>query len=253
MDNNENMRVITLKELWDLFLKKLLVLILAAVLAGGGLLVVNFLTYKPEYSSTATLYILRQDENSSSGDASNDFSLALKVVNDCTYMLKSHAVLDEVIDVLNLDTTYKELYDRVSTKNPENTRILEVTVTANSPEQAKQIVDTLCLIGPDKIDGAMGYEQVNLFEYGILDSKPCNGYGLTMCVLVAMVAAMLMYAVFLLIYLLDDRIHGDDDLEKNLGLSILGDIPNADAPRKDGYGYYRAYGKKTQKKGKGVK
>lgn len=256
MDNNVNMRVITLKELWDLFLKKLLLLILAAALAGGGLLAFNILTYKPEYSSTATLYILRQDENNSSGDAANDFSLALKVVNDCTYMLKSHAILDEVIDSLGLAITYKDLYDRVSTSNPDNTRILEVTVKADSPEQAKKIVDTLCTIGPDKIDEAMGYEQVNLFEYGILDKKPSNGYGITKCVLLGIVVAMLTYAIFLVVYLLDDRIHSDDDLAKNLGLSILGDIPNADATHKEGYGRYGyryGYGYGTQKKKKGVR
>ena len=249
MDNHENMRVITLKELWDLFLKKLLIMILVAALAGGSLLAFNILTYVPEYRSTATLYILRQDENTSSGDASNDFSLALKVVNDCTYMLKSHAILDEVIDSLELDTTYKELRAQVYTSNPENTRILEVTVKADSPELAKRIVDMLCTIGAEKIDTAMGYEQVNLFEYGILDSKPCNGYGFTTCALVAVVAGILMYAIFLIIYLLDDRIHGDDDLEKNLGLSVLGDIPNANAPHKSGYGYYKAYGygQRTQK------
>lgn len=253
MDNNVNMRVITLKELWDLFLKKLVFLILAAVVAGGSLLAFNVFTYAPEYTSTATLYILRQDENSSSGDAANDFSLALKVVNDCTYMLKSHAVLDEVIDSLNLNTTYKDLYDRVSTNNPENTRILEVTARAGSPEEAKQIVDALCAIGPEKIDEAMGYEQVNLFEYGIMNRKPSNGYGLTKCVLFGTVAAVLTYAIFLLVYLMDDRIHADDDIAKMLGLSILGDIPNANAPHKDGYGYYKKYGYGYGQKKKGGK
>lgn len=255
MDKNGNARVVTLKELWDLFLKKLWALFLAAALAGGGLLALNVVTYVPEYSSTATLYILRQDENISSGDAANDFSLALKVVNDCTYMLKSHVILDDVIETLDLDVTYEELYDQVSATNPENTRILEVTVISSTPEKAKQIVDVLCTIGAEKIDDAMGYEQVNLFELGVLNRKPYNGYGLWACVLVGGLAAILMYAVFLAVYLLDDRIHGDDDMEKLLGLSVLGDIPNADAPHKDVYGYYGAYGygQKSQKKRKGDK
>ena len=131
-----------------------------------------------------------------------------------------------------------------------------MTVKADSPEQAKKIVDTLCTIGPDKIDEAMGYEQVNLFEYGILDKKPSNGYGITKCVLLGIVVAMLTYAIFLVVYLLDDRIHSDDDLAKNLGLSILGDIPIADATHKEGYGRYGyryGYGYGTQKKKKGVR
>lgn len=240
MDKNVSMRVITLKDLWDLFIKRMVVILVAAAVVGGGLLAYNVVTYTPEYSSTATLYILRQDESASSSDVSNDFSLALKVVNDCTYLLKSHSVLDEVIESLSLNMTYEELYDCVSTDNPENTRILEVTVTTTSPEEAKQIVDKLCTIGPEKIDEAMGFAQVNLFEYGTLNQKPSNGRGLANCVVAGVVAAVLTYTVFLVIFLLDDRIHPEDDIEKLLGLSILGDIPNADAPHKDGYGYYVA-------------
>ena len=89
------------------------------------------MTFVPQYASTATLYILRQADGATASDASSDFSLALKVVNDCTYLLKSHTVLDEVISSLNLDMEYEDLYDCVSTSNPEDTRILEVTVKAS--------------------------------------------------------------------------------------------------------------------------
>lgn len=250
MDKNVNMRSVTLKELWALFIKKLPVILLAAALVGGGLFAFRWVTYTPEYASTATLYILRQNEDTASGDASENFSLALKVVNDCTYLLRSHAVLDDVIAELDLDMSYEALYRRVSTKNPENTRVLEVTVYGDSPAQAKQLVDTLCAIGKEKIDAAMGYEQVNLFEYGTMNQKPSNGRGIVDCVLAAVIAAVLLYSVYLIIFLVDDRIHQEDDLEKMLGLSILGDIPNADAPRKDGYGYYRGTpGKAKSKKG----
>lgn len=238
MDKNVNMRTITLKELWELFMQKLVIIILAAFVVGGCMLIYNAVTYTPEYKSTATLYILRQDENTSSGDSSNDFSLALKVVNDCTYLLKSHAVLDEVISSLNLDMSYKDLYSSISTTNPENTRILEVTVRAGTPEQAKQIADELCTVGPEKIDAVMGFEQINLFEYGTLSTTPSNGRNIMNCVLMGVVAAVFAYSVCLIIFLLDDRIHPEDDLEKMLGLSILGDIPSADVPHKEGYGYY---------------
>lgn len=238
MDKNVNMRAITLNDLWELFVKKIIVILLAAAVAGGGMLAYNVLSYTPEYESTATLYILRQNENTSAGDTADDFSLALKVVNDCTYLLKSHAVLDEVRSALDLDMNYRQLYGSISTHNPENTRILEVTVCAESPELAQQIVDTLCTIGQERIDAVMGFEQINLFEFGTLNPEPSNGLDIMNCVLVGAAAAVLAYSVFLIIFLLDDRIHAEDDLEKMLGLSILGDIPSADSPHKEGYGYF---------------
>lgn len=241
MEKNQNVRTVTLKDLWELAVSKAMILLLAAVIAAGGFLIVDRLTYTPEYASKATLYILRQNEGGSTSDASNEFSLALKLVNDCTYMLKSHAVLDEVRDQLELDMSYSELYDRISTSNPENTRVLEVTARADTPEDAKRIVDALCEIGTEKIASTMSMEQMNLFEYGVLEEKPCNGTSVWIYFLVGVIAAVLVYIVFLLAFLLDDRIRSDEEIEKLLGLSILGDIPNADEPRKDGYGYYSAY------------
>lgn len=45
---------------------------------------------------------------------------------------------------------------------------------AGSPELAKSIVDSICQIGAGKIEEAMGFSQVNLYEYGVLNIRPCN-------------------------------------------------------------------------------
>lgn len=194
------------------------------------------------YASTATLYILRQADSANASDASSDFSLALKVVNDCTYLLKSHTVLDEVISSLNLDMEYEDLYDCVSTSNPEDTRILEVTVKADSPELAKRIVDRICTIGSQRIEDAMGFQQVNLYELGTTDPNPCNSTRMITFAFAGIVAAVMVYVFFLIIFLLDDRIKADDEnLERYLGLSVLGNIPNADGKKAGKYGYYKTY------------
>ena len=249
MENQENTRVVTLKDLWELLIQRLPVIVLAAVIAVSGLFVMNLATYDPEYESTAMLYILRQgDDSTSSGDASNDFSLALKVVNDCTYLLKSHTVLDAVIDELELDTDYKELYKTVSTRNPDNTRILEVTVRAESPELAKQIVDKICELGKESITKAMGFEQVNLFEYGRLEKLPCNKMSILVYAIVAVAAAVLTYSVYMVLYLLDDGVRTSEDIERYLGISVLGEIPDAKESVKNGNAY--VYGRETVRKGK---
>ena len=166
----------------------------------------------------------------------------LKVVNDCTYLLKSHTVLDEVISSLNLDMEYEDLYDCVSTSNPEDTRILEVTVKADSPELAKRIVDRICTIGSKRIEDAMGFQQVNLYELGTTDPDPCNSTRMLTFAFAGVVAAVVTYVIFLIIFLLDDRIKTDDEnLERYLGLSVLGNIPNADGRKSGKYGYYKTY------------
>lgn len=255
MENNiNNTRVITIRHLLQILIHRLWIMALAAIVCAGGLFIINQLTFTPQYNSTATLYILRQDTKDQVYNTDSEFSLALKVVNDCTYLLKSHAVIDEVIDTIGLDMTYEQLNRKISTSNPDNTRILEVTVEADTPEQAKEIADNLCQVGQEKITEAMGFQQVNFYERGTLNYQPCNKVSLTFYVLIGIVAAMLVYAIFLITFLLDDRIRTDEDIQQYLGLSVLGNIPNADSGSKNKYGYYSAYTQNTvtkiAKKGK---
>lgn len=253
MEQHAVFKSISLKEMWSIFLQRLWAIVLAACVVGGGLFALDRVTFVPQYESTATLYILRQADGTSASETSTDFSLALKVVNDCTYLLKSHTVLDELISDLALDMEYDDLYDSISTANPEDTRILEVTVKADSPENAKQIVDKVCSIGSQRIEDAMGFRQVNLYEFGIIDPEPCNRVRIMTFGIIGVAAAIITYAVFLLIFLLDDRIKTDEEIQQLTGLSILGSIPSADSKKTSKYGYYKAYGqpaKKTQPHGK---
>lgn len=143
MKRESNVRTVTLKDLWQVFLRSLWLMAAAAVLCCAAVFAVNRLTFDPQYQSTATLYILKQENGEDYKYTSSDFSLALNVVNDCTYMLKSHAVLDQVIDDLDLDMEYGELSKNISTVNPDNTRILEVTVKTGDARLSQRVVDKI--------------------------------------------------------------------------------------------------------------
>ena len=245
----DNVRTVTFADLWGILTQRILVIAAVALVGTLLLFMVGKATYTPSYKSTATLYISRQAGVTTSGDASTEFSLALKLVNDCTYFLKSHTVLDQVISDLNLELSYKELDNSITTHNPDNTRILEVAVEADSPELAKQIVDHICRIAPQVIENTMGYRQVQLFEMGTLSQSPSNRTSAVVYVLIFGVLAALTYGVFLVAYLMDDRIRTDEDIERILGLSILGNIPDANSTQNDVYGY-GAYQAKKKKGGR---
>lgn len=243
MEKKTTTRVVTIKDLWQIFIYRLWVMVLVAGICVCAFFAFRAITFTPQYSSTATMYILRQaNENISSNDASSDFSLALKVVNDCDFLLKSDTVINSVIQTLALDEEYTDLKEYITTKNPSETRILQVTVEADTPEKAKEIVDVLCEIGAENINKAMGYDQVNLYEYGSIDYEPCNKTPLLMYILLGIIVAVAVYTVFLIMFIMEDTLKSDEDCQTYLGISIIGDIPDADDTHKKKYGgYYRGY------------
>lgn len=242
MDKENNVRVITLSDIWHTFAWHLIPIALAVIVSVSAVFLYSVFFRKPLYQSTATLYILRQESGTDYAYTSSDFSLALNVVSDCDYMLKSHAVLDDVIDELGLSISYKSLARMISTRNPEGSRVLEVTVETDSPELSKKIVDAVCRIAAEKISAAMGVDQLNVYDYGTYNDKPSNNIGLKRYLLIAISAAALVYIAYLIQLILDDKVKTEEDVHKYLGLSVLGDIPNASSQARGGR-YYSRYGR----------
>ena len=231
MEKQENVRVITFGDFWSVFVHNILIILIVTILVVGGVFAFIAVTFEPEYTSTATLYILRQNQKEDDYQVKEDFSLALNVVNDCTYLLKSHAVLDEVRDQLGLDISYNQLTHSLTTNNPEDTRILEVSIVSDSPEKSKLIVDKVCELGAKQIETAMG----------LIDYNPCNQTSIMTYLVIGVVTALIVYAICLIAYFADDRIRTEEDISRYLGLSLLGDIPNAYENTKGRNGYYGKY------------
>lgn len=247
----EQSQQISIADFWYVFVKRAGYIFLAAVIAFVAFFVYDKLTYDPLYSSTSMLYILRvnNENESNSSETINEINIASRVVNDCSHMIKSRAVVTAVIEELGLDISYEQLYSRITVNNPKDTRVLEIIVQANDPETAKKITDALRVKGRERITELMGFEQVRDYEAGNVIRTPCNKTDAKTYILVAAAAAVFVYAVYLIIFFADDRIRTDEDIERSLGLSVLSDVPDFNVQHKKSRKYYRGYYKYGHKYG----
>ena len=84
----------------------------------------------------------------------------------------------------------------------------------------------------------MGFRQVNFYSTGNYNPNPCNQVSNIKYLEVGAVGGALVYLIFVLLHLLDDGIRSNEDVEKYLGLSVLGEIPNIGMSSDKKYGYY---------------
>lgn len=250
-----------LSDLWDILVHRWWIMLVTFAVVVAALYGYARANYVPMYQSTASMYICKYEEQrDSTSRSSSDFSLALYLMDDCDYLLKSHEVLDVVIDDLNLEEdfgiNYNTLKSSITTASPENTRFLEVTVKTYRADLSQAIVDKVCAVGKEQAIRLHGFDELNIFQNGILDERPCNSFGISRFLLLGFVAAVAVYLIFALFYFLDDNIYSDEDIKSVLGLTVLGDIPNADTATgnkysKAKYKYrYSKYGKGSKQYGK---
>ena len=113
---------IDLRELYYALKKRVLV-ILAAVLAGAVIAgAATKLLMTPVYSATSTMLVLTKETTLSS---LADLQIGSQLTKDYNILITSRTVLQDVVDELNLDMTYKELMECITIENPRHTHALQ--------------------------------------------------------------------------------------------------------------------------------
>ena len=247
MESHSNREVtIDLKNLWVILRRAWIWMLIALVAAGALTYTVLSVRHVSTYESQASIFVLRHNDRQSSNQStsSQDVSVATNLINDCMEVVMSERVLDRVIADLQLSLTTDQLRTMIKATNETNSRVLYITVTAEDPKQAMDIAnevsEELCNCFNDYL--LNGENQLRAIDRGKLPTKESNPVSLLFVLLIAGLAAVAVYCVFFVIFLLDDKINDEKDVQRYLGLSVLGEIPNKNETRKrrskDGYYYY---------------
>lgn len=191
--------------------------ILAAVFGLGTMFLIE-----PQYQSTSKLYIVGQ---SSAITSLTDLQTGAQLTQDYMVLVQSRPVLEKVIDNLGLDLEYEELLSLITLNNPSDTRILEITVTTADPYMAKEIVDEISGVSVSRIAAIMNVDEPTIAEYGHLESSPSSPSLKKNILLGGAAGVLLSAAISIILYLLNDTIRTEEDVEKYLGLNTLALIP----------------------------
>ena len=198
------------------------IIFLAGVIAGGLAYAYSSFLVVPQYESTSELYVLSK---STSITSLADIQMGSSLTNDYIVIVNGRPVLDQVIANLQLNETYKSLYGKISLENPSNSRVLKITVTDADPNIAKAIADEVAEVASAYIAEKMEQDPPNIIQKGYADGQPVSPNVIKNTVLGAMAGFVLSMAIIVLANLFNDTIATPEDVEKKIGLNVLGTLP----------------------------
>lgn len=219
--NNDEIEI-DIVEILFLLRSKLLILFLSMVVFAGLLYGYTSLLIQPLYSSTGKLFILTK---STSLTSLADIQVGTQLTQDYIELVQSRPVVDTVIKNLNLQSSYEDVLEQISVSNPNNTRLLVITVNAAEPETAKAMVDEFIAVSKSSISKIMRTDEPSVVEYGHIGDKPVNVHVARNTVIGAILGLFIAGAIIIVLYLINDTIKTSDDIEKYLGLNTLASIP----------------------------
>ena len=220
----EDEETIDLMELARLLWAHAVQIVAAAVAAALICLLVCMFALTPKYQASINMIVnTRQDTTTTF--TNDNITSAKNLISTYAVIIKSNTVLNEVIDTLDLDMTYGQLYGMVSVTSVDDTQIMKVAVTDIDAKRAGEIAQTIADIVPDVLVEKV--EAGSCKTVSDVSVNPNKVFPQTKkyVVMAGLLGAVAVCGVLVLAHLLHDTIVDDEDVQKKLGLPMLGLIP----------------------------
>jgi len=227
-----------LMDLLRLLTKKLWLILTLSFIGFLFAFSITKLVLKPMYTSSVEMYVSNTVELTQGDIDYNDISAAQQLVNTYARIIQSDRVLDEVISSENLLFTSKQIRDMMKVGSEDNTQIMVVEITTNSPQLSANLANSIAEISPriiNQITKTGMVEAINKAKANPIASSPDLRMNCLLGILLGLIASVL-YIV--LNDLLDVHVKGVDDIKNHYNIPILGTIPVINAQSKGGFNYY---------------
>ena len=214
---------IDLLQLWNAVRHRIWLALLAGFIVADIAFAITKFLITPMYSSSATMLVVTKETTLSS---LADLQLGSQLTNDYEIMITSRPVLQEAIEELGLEISYKRLRNMITISNPNDSRMLIISTLQADPELAKNVVDTVAEISSEYIAEKMEVTAPKIIEEGevpIFQSSPNLLRNTAIGGMLGIIAAVFLICVAVI---LNDSIQTEDDIERYLQLPVLAVVPD---------------------------
>ncbi len=216
---------ISLQELLHTLRKRIsliLSLTFIAILISG---IISYFFLTPIYQASTQL-LVNQAKNEQTTYQYNEVQTNLQLINTYNVIIKSPAILELVIKDLNLDMTVKELNEKITVANEKDSQVVNLSVQDTNAAQAAKIANKTAEIFKQEIVNIMSVDNISILAKAeVTDHQSPIKPRPLINIAIAMVIGLMAGAglAFLLEYL-DNTIKEEQEIEKLLGVPVIGVI-----------------------------
>lgn len=233
---------VDMNRVFHALVRRLWVVVIAAILCGAVILGVTCLFVTPEYEADALFYVANSSLSISSTTlslSSSDLTAAQSLVQTYIVILNSRSTLEAVISAGELDYSPEELSEMIHAGAVNETEIFQVTVTSTDPQEARYIANAIAVVLPEKISSIVEGSSVFVVDYAV-DPTEHSSPNYWSSAFLGMLAGFVLSVLIIVLAEINNRtIRSENYLSQTYpDVPLLAVIP--DAHSTEG-GYYRAY------------
>lgn len=217
---------IDLREYFAIIKKRFWIIALLAIISALISGVISFFMLNPVYEAKSTLIVNADKQAETQIVTGDQITVTQKLAVTYGEIIKSRIVLDDVIKNLKLENTYESLSGQITVSPVKDTQIISISVQDTNKEKARDIANEIPKVFKKEAKRITKANDIQVIDKAILPQNPIKPNKMMNMAIAAVLGAMIgLFVVFLIEYL-DNKLKTPQDIEKHLGLSVLGVVPN---------------------------
>ena len=217
---------IDLREYFGIIKKRFWIIALITTIAIVVSGAISFFVLTPVYEAKSTLIVNTEKNEETQMITGDQFNVTQKLAVTYGEIIKSRSVLDDVIKNLKLDDKYEDLAKNVTVSPVKDTQIISISDQDTNKEKARDIANEIPKVFKKEAKRITKANDIQVIDKAILPQNPIKPNKMMNMAIAAVLGAMIgLFVVFLIEYL-DNKLKTPQDIEKYLGLSVLGVVPN---------------------------
>lgn len=217
--------VIDLREYFSIIKKKWYIIAILCVICVAASSVYSFFIAKPVYQAETTLIVKTEKAEGSQTLSGDQVNVSQKLAVTYGEVIKSRTVLENVIKNLNLKETYGELSGKISVSTVSDTQIIKISVKDTNNANAAKIANEIPKVFTKeaiRIADANGVEVIDKAKIPIDPVAPNKKMNIAIAGVLGIMVGV--FSIFMIEFL-DNKMRNPQDIEKELGLTLLGVVP----------------------------
>lgn len=213
-----------LKTFWHMRIYLILFLLIALCIG----YIYSFYYKTPMYRSTAVVLLVQDLSTTTSTTDSitgSDITLNKNLLSTYTKLAKTDKVLEKVISNLKLNISTSALSNLISIQSTNNTQVININVINENNKLAASIANNLVDVFSEEIKEIYNMDNIHTMDYAEVSTSPYN-INHSKDLLLSVILGILAYCLLsICIYIFDNTIKTEKDLENYNKLTVLSTIP----------------------------